>query len=163
MIIYVLFILGNKYNQRKETKSVKLKLSLHFCFGVFLMVYFFKHFFLIAFRWSCFWVDPGHSGLFWLVPACSDLLRNVLGHFFFTNCNFSECFNFLLIMNFMFDFLTKWGSINVLQSSGQVLSEAVVRMCSVKMALLKILQNSQENTCTTVSFLIKLQTGLQLY
>ena len=35
--------------------------------------------------------------------------------------------------------------------------QAVVRMCSVKKVLLKILQNSQENTCVKVSFLIKLQ------
>ena len=34
--------------------------------------------------------------------------------------------------------------------------EAVVQMCSVKKVLLKILQNSQENTCARVS-------GLQLY
>ena len=34
--------------------------------------------------------------------------------------------------------------------------EAVVRRCSVKMVLLEISQNSQENTCARVSFLIKL-------
>ena len=34
-------------------------------------------------------------------------------------------------------------------------SEAVVRMCSVKKALLEILQNSQENTYARVSFLKK--------
>ena len=38
------------------------------------------------------------------------------------------------------------------------------RKCSVKMILLEILQNSQENPCARVSFLKKLQTsGLQLY
>ena len=36
-------------------------------------------------------------------------------------------------------------------------TEAVIQSCSVKMAFLKFLQNSQENTCTRVSFLIKLQ------
>ena len=36
-------------------------------------------------------------------------------------------------------------------------SEAVVRRCSVKKVFLKISQNSQENTCARVSFLIKLQ------
>ena len=36
-------------------------------------------------------------------------------------------------------------------------SEAVVRRCSVNKVFLKILQNSQENTCDRVSFLIKLQ------
>ena len=35
--------------------------------------------------------------------------------------------------------------------------EAVAQRCSVKMVLLKFSQNSQENTCAEVSFLIKLQ------
>ena len=35
--------------------------------------------------------------------------------------------------------------------------EAVVRMCSVKKVFLEISQNSQENTCARVSFLVKLQ------
>ena len=34
---------------------------------------------------------------------------------------------------------------------------AVARRCSVKKVFLKILQNSQENTCARASFLIKLQ------
>ena len=37
------------------------------------------------------------------------------------------------------------------------MSEAVARRCSSKKVLLEILQNSQENTCDTVSFLIKSQ------
>ena len=42
--------------------------------------------------------------------------------------------------------------------SGQpVFLEAVTRRCSVKMVFLEILQNSQENTCAGVSFLIKLR------
>ena len=36
--------------------------------------------------------------------------------------------------------------------------EAVVRRCSVKKVFLEISQNSQENTCARVSFLIKLMT-----
>ena len=36
-------------------------------------------------------------------------------------------------------------------------SEAVVQRCSVKKVVLEISQNSQENTCAKVSFLIKLQ------
>ena len=36
-------------------------------------------------------------------------------------------------------------------------TEAVARRCSVRKVLLKILQNSQENTCAGVSFLMKLQ------
>ena len=38
-----------------------------------------------------------------------------------------------------------------------LLIEAVVHKCSVKKLFLEISQNSQENTCATVSFLIKLQ------
>ena len=37
--------------------------------------------------------------------------------------------------------------------------EAVVRGCSVKKVFLEISQNSQENTCARVSFLIKLQVS----
>ena len=36
-------------------------------------------------------------------------------------------------------------------------TEAVVQRCSVKKVFLKILQNSQKNTCARVSFLIKLE------
>ena len=36
-------------------------------------------------------------------------------------------------------------------------SEAAVQRCSIKKEFLKILQNSQENTCVRVSFLQKLQ------
>ena len=36
-------------------------------------------------------------------------------------------------------------------------TEAVARRCSVKKVLLKISQNSQENTCARVCFLVKLQ------
>ena len=43
-------------------------------------------------------------------------------------------------------------------------AEAVARKCSVEKVFLEILQNSQENTCARVSFLIKfLVLGLQLY
>ena len=38
-----------------------------------------------------------------------------------------------------------------------ILSEAVAQRCSVKRVFLEISQNSQENTCAKVSFLIKLQ------
>ena len=42
--------------------------------------------------------------------------------------------------------------------------EAAVQRCSVKTVFLESSQNSQENTCARVSFLIKLQvSGLQLY
>ena len=38
-------------------------------------------------------------------------------------------------------------------------TEAVVQRCSVKMVFLEFSQNSQENTCARVSFLIKLQAS----
>ena len=38
-------------------------------------------------------------------------------------------------------------------------TEAAVRMSSVKTAFLEFLQNSQENTCAGVSFLIKLHAA----
>ena len=41
-------------------------------------------------------------------------------------------------------------------------SEAVARRCSLKEVLLEISQNSQENSCTKVSFLIKLQASTLL-
>ena len=42
--------------------------------------------------------------------------------------------------------------------------EAVVQRCSVKKMFLEISQNSQENNCARVSFLIKLQAlGLFLF
>ena len=42
-------------------------------------------------------------------------------------------------------------------SSKSIKREAVAKRCSVKKVFLKISQNSQENTCARVSFLIKLQ------
>ena len=38
-------------------------------------------------------------------------------------------------------------------------TEAVVQRCSVKKVFLELTQNSQENTCVRVSFLIKLQAS----
>ena len=42
---------------------------------------------------------------------------------------------------------------------GEEILEAVAQACSVKKMFLEILQNSQENTCTRVSILIKLQAS----
>ena len=41
----------------------------------------------------------------------------------------------------------------------KVTEEAVAQTCSVKKVFLEISQNSQENTCARVSFLIKLQAA----
>ena len=38
-----------------------------------------------------------------------------------------------------------------------LLSEAVSMRCSVKMLSLKVLENSETDTCATISFLMKLQ------
>ena len=46
----------------------------------------------------------------------------------------------------------------VLLGTIHIALEAVARSYSVKQVLLKTLQNSQENICVRVSFLIKLQT-----
>ena len=46
----------------------------------------------------------------------------------------------------------------------QLPSEVAVQSCSVKKVFLKVLQNSQENTCARAFFLLKLKaSGLQLY
>ena len=45
----------------------------------------------------------------------------------------------------------------------RLISEAVAWRCSAKKVFLEILQNSQENTCSRVSFLIKLQASACTY
>ena len=47
--------------------------------------------------------------------------------------------------------------------SNLTLIEAVAQSCSVKKVFLDILQNSQENTCTRVTFNKFAGPGLQLY
>ena len=55
-------------------------------------------------------------------------------------------------------------AIQIFRVTVAALSGAVTQRCSVKKVFLEISQNSQENTCARVSFLIKLQTSsLQLY
>ena len=67
----------------------------------------------------------------------------------------------LLILSETIGFLMTSGGMEVNQFAKIRLifevTEAVVRRCSVKKVFLKFLQNSQENTCARVSFLIKLQ------
>ena len=62
-----------------------------------------------------------------------------------TGCFCSTTFTIYSTVSFWFDFLHKWSS------------EAVAQRCSVKKVFLQISQNSQENTCARVYFLIKLQ------
>ena len=62
------------------------------------------------------------------------------------------------------DFTNCSGISNALEVANKNTTEAVVQCCSVKKVFFEISQNSQENTCATVSFLLKLQAwGLQLY
>ena len=52
----------------------------------------------------------------------------------------------------------------ILSSKFIVNAEAVTQRCSVKKLFSEVSQNSQENTCTRVTFSIKLQgLGLQLF
>ena len=58
------------------------------------------------------------------------------------------------------DFLAKFLCMKKQQENLLVIyqmPETVIGRCSVKKVFLEILQNSQENTCAIVSFLIKLQ------
>ena len=56
-----------------------------------------------------------------------------------------------LLLHYYIDFY------NSLQYTFSIFIEAVVQRCSVKKVFLEISQNSQENNCARVSFLIKLQ------
>ena len=74
----------------------------------------------------------------------------------------------LSLIKFINDFLQKKPFRSVLKGvqllKAEFLLKAATRGVLRKKVLLKISQNSQENTCTRVSFLIKLHTpGLQLY
>ena len=44
-------------------------------------------------------------------------------------------------------------------TKGFNISEAAIQKCSVKKVFFEISQNSQGNTCATVSFLVKLQAS----
>ena len=71
-------------------------------------------------------------------------------------------------MLFSMKWKTHWSKIVQNKNKGAwrlfCLCTSSYRRCSINKVFLKILENSQENTCIWVSFLIKLQTlGLQLY
>ena len=68
------------------------------------------------------------------------------------------------IPNHMFYFPEQYGGTQKAIKVNQDNAEGVIWRCSVKKVFLEILQNSQENTCVRVSFLIKLQaSGLHVY
>ena len=53
--------------------------------------------------------------------------------------------------------LLKLLPVSIITTAITIYSEAVFQKCSVKKVFLEMSQNSQENTCARVSFLIKLQ------
>ena len=66
--------------------------------------------------------------------------------------NIHQTLKFLILQYFCTSYKYNWSTRNS------------HRRCSIKKVFLEISQNSQENTCARVSFLIKLQTwSLQLY
>ena len=62
----------------------------------------------------------------------------------------------------IFDFKIRKNEVDKIDHANALSSRSNHRRCSVKKVFLEISQNSQENTCARVSFLIKLQ-ALQLY
>ena len=65
-----------------------------------------------------------------------------------------------LVVGYIFsDFTEKYqAGEDILNSSNAWHAEAVAQRCSIKEVFLKVSQNSLENTCARVSFLLKLQT-----
>ena len=59
---------------------------------------------------------------------------------------------------FFFFYSVMFGALLLTSWMTWLKTEAVLCRCSVEKVFLKISQNSQENTCTRVSFLIKLVT-----
>ena len=67
------------------------------------------------------------------------------------------CANFFMInLNVIITFMLQLFNNN---RETMLHAEAVVQSCSVKKVFLEISQNSQENTCARISFLIKLQAS----
>ena len=67
------------------------------------------------------------------------------------------CANFFMInLNVIITFMLQLFNNN---RETMLHAEAIVQSCSVKKVFLEISQNSQENTCARVSFLIKLQAS----
>ena len=66
------------------------------------------------------------------------------------------CANFMINLNVIINFMLQLFNNN---RETMLHAEAVVQSCSVKKVFLEISQNSQENACSRVSFLIKLQAS----
>ena len=82
--------------------------------------------------------------------------------------NFEQVMKPFLVWDIYFTFFYQWSfalftrvllRITVHYYYVTYTSEAVVRRCSVKKVFIEISQKSQENTCSRVSFLIKLQVS----
>ena len=84
-------------------------------------------------------------------PSSRSVLLQVLRHFFlrFYVALLASCPRFALVRIF--------GIVLSVTHLKKTIPEAVVQRCSIKKMFLEISQNSQENTCARVYFLIKLQ------
>ena len=106
---------------------------------------------------------------------CSENIQQIYRRTPMPKCDFNKVYNFAvnLLHIFRTTFPENTSEGLVLQKAGFCLlnlhrklffvqsAEAVVRRCSVEKVFLEILQNSQENTCARLSFLIKLQAYLK--
>ena len=85
---------------------------------------------------------PGEGSKLWLLRY--DNFRKIF------------CFNFLTFASVLYFIQNVLDSSLFLRIYFFQFTEAAAQRCSVKKVFLKILQNSQENTCPSVSYLIKL-------
>ena len=94
--------------------------------------------------------DTGTGVFLWI-------LRNLKWHHFIEHIFYNTSGQLLLFsaLDFLNQYKLRWSS---QRHTGHRCSH---RRCSVKKVFLEISQNSQENTCARVSFLIKLQAFLQ--
>ena len=103
------------------------------------------------------------------------LSRKIIDHFWLrqktTSISFENIYFYNIVMKvtqicWKFNiFMTLSQPFNMILGTHSITpkTEAAVQKCSVKKVFLEISQNSQENTCARVSFLIKLQACVQLY
>ena len=111
-----------------------------------------KNFFSLALR------NPVLLHRYWRFAASPVLEQwDIYFHLYIWNVNSYFYGSTRLLLNEIYLHLMRIGK-NLPRKFQTILkTEAVVRRCSVKKMFLEISQNSQENTCVRVSFLIKLQ------
>ena len=94
-----------------------------------------------------------------LNPLCSCSMEAETTTYYFLRCQFYNSHR-VTLMNDLGNIPISFPAVSDHDLSSLLLHgylEAVTQRCSVKKVFLKISQNSQENTCARVSFLIKLQ------